>query len=344
LDIAARCARDRAVSAGKEREDTVTPIVSVVVPTYCRDELLGRCLSALAAQRMRLGQIEIIVADDAGSPITRRLVEDFGGKCVVKIRYVAVGPAHGPAAARNCGWRAACGEFIAFTDDDCVPQADWIEKGVAAMIGAHAEAAAGQVMVPLPPNPTDYERDCAGLAHGEFVTANCFCRRSVLEVVGGFDERFTVAWREDSDLQFTLLEHGFRIVRVGDAIVVHPVRPARWGVSLTQQRKSSFNALLYRKHPTLYRERLTKKPASYYAIGASIILGIVSLITGRLGIALACATIWAALTLRFCVVRLRGTSLAPRHIAEMFVTSALIPPLSLYWHIYGMLRHRILFR
>ena len=48
----------------------------------------------------------------------------------------------------------------------------------------------------------------------EFVTANCFCRREVLEAVGGFDERFTAAWREDSDLHFRLLDTGGTIVRV----------------------------------------------------------------------------------------------------------------------------------
>ena len=76
------------------------------------------------------------------------------------------------------------------------------------------DAATGRVIVPLPTcRPTDYERDAAGLAKAEFVTANCFCRRSVLAAIGGFDARFTAAWREDSDLQFTLLEHGSHIGR-----------------------------------------------------------------------------------------------------------------------------------
>ena len=223
-----------------------------------------------------------------------------------------------------------------------MPEPDWLAHGVAAL--ADADAAAGRVIVPLPPDPTDYERDCAGLAHGEFVTANCFCRRAVLEAVGGFDERFTVAWREDSDLQFTLLERGYRIARAEEAIVVHPVRPAPWGASLAQQRKSSFNALLYKKHPALYRARLARKPASYYAIGAAIVGAGMSLVAGRQWVTGACLILWAFLTMRFCLLRLRGTSRAPRHIAEMAVTSALIPPLSLYWHIRGMLRHRILFR
>src|SRR5690606_30571680 len=119
----------------------------------------------------------------------------------------AVTGRHGPAAARNVGWRAARCEVVAFTDDDCIPDPGWLAAGTRAVEQGFA-AATGRVVVPLPDAPTDYERDAAGLARAEFVTANCFCRRSVLEALGGFDERFSAAWREDSDLHFALLRAG----------------------------------------------------------------------------------------------------------------------------------------
>jgi GT2 family glycosyltransferase len=53
-------------------------------------------------------------------------------------------------------------------------------------------------------------------------------RRSALIEVGGFDERFKRAWREDSDLQFALLDKG-RIARCEEAVVEHPVRAEAWG-------------------------------------------------------------------------------------------------------------------
>ncbi|MEO7001913.1 MAG: glycosyltransferase family 2 protein [Ktedonobacterales bacterium] len=74
----------------------------------------------------------------------------------------------------------------------------------------------------------------AQLAHAEFVTANCFYRRDALAEVGGFDECFEVAWREDSDLNFRLLQLGVRLIHVDTAVVTHPVRPAQWGISLLQ--------------------------------------------------------------------------------------------------------------
>jgi len=282
------------------------PVVSVVVPTCGRPELLSRCLAALEAQSLPAERFEIIVVDDTRS---RR----------------------GPAAARNKGWRRARADIIAFTDDDTVPDPRWLENGLAAFT-AGVDAACGRLVMPIPPTPTDYERNESGLERAEFITANCFVRKAALERVGGFDESFRLPWREDSDLQFRLLKAGCRVVRAGDAVVVHPVRPAPWGVSLRQQRKVMFDALLFRKHPELYRERIRRAPRwDYYLAVASLLLGVVS----PWWLAL-----WAFLTARFCLHRLRGTSRSPAHIAEMVVTSILIPPLSVFWRLVGALKFR----
>ena len=232
---------------------------------------------------------------------------------------------------------------IVVADDDCIPDPRWLAEGVAAFEGG-AAAVAGRVVVPLRERPTDYERDAAGLEGAEFVTANCFVRRDVLEAVGGFDERYTAAWREDSDLHFSLLERGFRIERAPGALVVHPIRPAPWGISLRQQRKSLFNALLYKKFPERYRRHIRSSPPwDYYAIVASIAAAAVAAIEGRRGLVLGALGLWTALTARFCARRLRRNSLAPRHVAEMALTSALIPPLSVFWRLYGAFKFRTFF-
>lgn len=313
---------------------------SIVVPTYRRNDLLRHCLDAIVAQRCE-ASYEIIVVDDASDKTTRNFIDGFASRQSRPVRYIAVGPQGGPAAARNAAWRAAQGKVIAFTDDDCIPDAAWLQQGIAVM--ENAVAAAGKVVVPLSPAPTDYERDCAGLASSEFVTANCFCRREVLDEIGGFDENFTTAWREDSDLQFTLLERGYTIASASNAVVLHPVRPAYWGISIAQQRKTQFNALLFKKHRRLYHERMAPSPRSYYAITAALGGIAAGTAVGLTPLAITSAGCWAAFTTRFCARRLRGTSHAPAHVAEMMLTSALIPPLSLYWRIRGAVRHRVLF-
>jgi glycosyltransferase involved in cell wall biosynthesis len=321
--------------------------ISVVVPSFRRPDLLGRCLGALLEQELDPSRYEVIVADDAAEPQTERLVtawqvlaEKRGGP---RIRYLAVTGPHGPAAARNRGWRAAAGEIIAFTDDDCVPQAHWLSTGVEAFAEDIA-AAWGRIVMPLPSEPTDYERDAARLTTAEFVTANCFCRRAVLEALGGLDENFTAAWREDSDLFFSLLEHNAKVTHVPQAIVVHPVRPAPWGVSLRQQRKILFDALLYKKHPKLYRSKIRSSPPwHYYGICCSLLSGLVAAASGFGTVALALGSVWGVLTGRFFWSRLRHTSHRLKHIAEMALTSALIPPLAVFWRLFGVVKFRVVF-
>ena len=324
----------------------MTVEVSVVVPTFKRPQLLDRCLAALVAQTFDPSAYEVVIADDAASESTRCQVEDWRSRCLQTgpaIHYLPLRDSHGPAAARNAGWRFARGRVIAFTDDDCIPEPEWLTAGTRA-IRAGAIGVSGRVVVPLPEDPTDYERNAAGLATAEFVTANCFYLRSALEAVGGFDERFAMAWREDSDLWLTFMGRGDTLVTAEDAVVVHPLRPAPWGVSLSQQRKSQYNALLYKKHPVLYRQHVQPgPPRDYYAIVTSIAGCLLGLGLRRPGIAIASFMVWVRLTGAFIARRLHGSSRRPGHIAEMAVTSALIPPLAVYWRLRGAFTHRVRF-
>ena len=315
----------------------------MVVPTFRRHDLLRRCLTAVAAQRLPGTEYEVIVADDANEPATRALVEAVASATQRVIRYVGVtGHARGPAAARNRGWRAARGAVVAFTDDDPIPDPEWLTEGLAAL--GDLDAAWGRIVVPLGESPTDYERDAAGLADAGFVTANCFCTRDALARLGGFDERYRAAWREDSDLYFRLLEQGMRVAQVPTAVVLHPVRPARWGVSVRQQRKSKYDALLWREHPELFARYVhPARPSAYYPIVLALGTGIGAAAAGRRAASAAAFALWGGLTARFTARRLRDTSRAPAHVAEMVATSMVIPPLSLFWRAWGAVEFRTWF-
>lgn len=354
--------------------------VSVVVPTYHREQLLDRCLNALIHQNLDPRRYEIIIIDDGDSLQTSQVVHKWTertsayrflnemvpavsihngdsaistkyqtGMSVQKeylplVRYLPMkGSKHGPAAARNYGWHCAAGEVIAFTDDDCIPQPDWLRQGLEA-IESGADGVSGQVIVPLNDHPTDYELNARGLERSDFVTASCFYRKEVLEAAGGFDERFTLAWREDTDLYFSLKELGCNLVRIPSAVVLHPVRPASWGISLRQQRKNEFNALLYKKHPFLYRKVIQKQPPlRYYTSNLSLAVAAVLWAGHSSGLAQIFLLVWLLLTLSFCVRRLLRTSKSSEHVLEMLVTSVLIPPVAVYWRIRGAIRYQVLF-
>lgn len=325
----------------------MTVRVSVVVPTYKRPDFLERCLRALLVLEFAPAEYEIVIVDAANSEQTRAQVEIWAQSVQMQgpsVRYLALaGPIHGLAAARNAGWRAAHGEIVAFTDEDCIPELHWLRAGSAAFVGAVA-AVAGKVVVPLLHTYTDYEYNTAQLSQGEFVTANCFYRRDVLLQVGGFDERFAASWREDSDLFFTLLERALVCISVPEAVILHPVRPAHWGISLFQQRKGMYNALLFKKHPTLYRQRIQASPPwhDYCILGVLLLLGIGASLALWWLVVLA-FLVWLYMTARFCIRRLQKTSRAPKHVWEMMVTSALIPPLAISWRLYGMCKFNVFF-
>jgi glycosyltransferase involved in cell wall biosynthesis len=322
------------------------PLVSVVVPTYRRPELLRRCLTALHAQTLPPDRYEIVVVDDGLDGDTRREVESWnhatGGPA---IRYLtSPAPQRGPAAARNIGWRAARGEIIAFTDDDCHPLREWLEAGVAPFRDRALSGAWGRIVVPISPDPTDYERNTAGLEQAPCATANCFYRKSALEAVGGFDERFTMAWREDSDLQFALLERRHTLAPVPEAVVVHPVRPAPWGISLRQQRNNLFNALLFKKHPALYRRLIQRSPPwHYYANAGALLAAAVGWSLGWTWLLGPSLVLWLGGVAQFCAKRLRHTSRRAAHVGEMLLTSACIPPVAIYWRIRGAIKYRVAF-
>ncbi|WP_413816494.1 glycosyltransferase family 2 protein [Pigmentiphaga sp.] len=300
--------------------------------------MLQRCLQAVAGQDLDPTRYELIVVDDGPDPETRRVVAALAKDNETRglaVHYLVAEGTQGPSGARNRGWEHARAPLIAFTDDDTIPTASWLPRGLAAMTDEVA-AAVGRIRVPLPERPRDHERDTGGLERAEFATANCFVRKRALVAVGGFDERFTLAWREDSDLQFMLLRRGYRIARADDAVVLHPVRPAPPGISVKQQRKVFFDALLYKKHPQLYRQRIRPRPPwNYFAIVAGALAALAGTLADLPWLAAGGLVLWAALTLHFCAIRLRGASLAPSHIAEMLATSILIPPLSLYWRLKG---------
>jgi glycosyltransferase involved in cell wall biosynthesis len=207
-------------------------LISVVIPTRDRNEALARCLDRLApcAQSLSHDQYEVIVADDSAHAAARELIFD---------RYPWArwtgGPRRGPAANRNAGARIARGEWLAFTDDDCLPEFGWLESFAEAFnpnAGA-LDVLEGRTMCragldsPRRAAPVDLEG-------GKLMSCNFAIRRAHLEQVGGFDERFPNAHMVDAELQARLLKSGFMIHFIPGADVDHPPFELAWGATLAR--------------------------------------------------------------------------------------------------------------
>ncbi len=277
--------------------------------------------------------------DEVSADIVTQMLQ---GRCSYK--FLKLPEKKGPATARNFGWQHTVSPLIAFTDDDCVPDTNWLTSLIRAYQGESLAAFTGTIKVPVTDKPTDFARNTANLESAAFVTANCCITREALLLTGGFDERFLMAWREDSDLEFKLLSHKVPVTRVETALVVHPVREAPWGVSIKEQHKGIFNALLYKKFPALYRSKIQPSPAwNYYFIIIALIIFLAGIVTHDSRLIIPSFLVWLYLMIRFIQKRLSGTSHSIRHVSEMIVTSFAIPFLSVYWQLYGAIKYRVLF-
>ncbi|MCW2682245.1 MAG: hydrolase, HAD-superfamily, subfamily, partial [Blastococcus sp.] len=224
---------------------------SVVVPTIARPSL-DVLLDALAAAPGPRPAALILVDD---RPIGEPLRPERPGLPPVRVLRTGGG---GPARARNLGWRSAATEWIAFLDDDVVPDRNWYERLAEDLADLSADVAGsqGRVRVPLPEHrrPTDWERGTAGLATSSWITADLAYRRAALSAVGGFDERFPRAFREDSDLALRVMDTGARLVR-GQRWITHPVRPTGRWISLRVQAGNADDVLMRRLHGADWRTR-----------------------------------------------------------------------------------------
>jgi len=318
----------------------MTVLVSVVVLTRHRPQLLDRCLHALMAQDFEPSRYEIVVADDADDPATKQQVMNWRRRAhgLTEILYAPVWDAHGPAAARNVGWRLSAGRVIAFTDDDTIPRRDWLTRGCATLRGDIA-AASGRIHTPRLARSGNHEIDDDHLITGEWVMANCFVRRDILVAVGGFDERFTAASCEDFDLFFSVLEAKGKVVSSPSAVVIRLVRPARWGMRLGEQRKFLFDALLYKKHASLYRSFVHHASTrDYYTLVLALMIAATAWTMDSIGVTAVASVVWFAGTVSLCRRRLRKTEHGPADILEVVATSILIPPLAVFWRLVGAIR------
>lgn len=322
---------------------------SIVVPTVgCPSlaDLLGDLLdddeSDRADGKRRTSPTEILVVDDRPN---RDEPLRTGSRVPPGLRIIE-GRARGPAAARNDGWRAASTPWIVFLDDDVRLGPDWSTHLGTDLTAADHETGSvhAKVRVPAPDDraPTDAERAILRLADAGWITADAAIRRPVLETIGGFDERFPRAYREDTDLVLRMLDAGHRPVR-GEREIIHPLRDDGPWSSLRRQAGNIDDALLDRIHGPAWRDRLgiargtrRRHVATTLAAGAAL----VALLRRRTALAAVTAAAAAASLVTFHRQRRSDTSNRPEDRIRLAATSIAIPPLATTAWIRGVIRAR----
>ena len=173
---------------------------SVIIPTFERPYDLKNALSALIHQPIS-PSYQIIVSDDSQNDHSRKLVENHFPN-VIWIK----GKGNGPAGNRNAGTTRATGEWLVFIDDDCIPEPKFIEfYDQAIKKNPETSVFEGRIF-PDRVRKTWAEGCPENSSGGMLWTSNLCIKRSLFDKLGGFDERFRIAY-EDVEFAHRLKQH-----------------------------------------------------------------------------------------------------------------------------------------
>lgn len=207
----------------------VHKFVSVIIPVFNDLERLKICLSALEQQTYPKNLYEVIVVDNASDEDIKSIGEKFNQAVFTEEIKT------GSYAARNKGISLAKGEILAFTDSDCIPASDWIEKGVTNLLTtSNCGLVAGRIdlFFQNPDKPTaveifemielNFHQDKKLQEEQYGMTANIFTFKSVFDNVGYFDSSL----KSGGDRQWgqRVFAAGYKQLYADDTCVAHPAR------------------------------------------------------------------------------------------------------------------------
>jgi len=225
---------------------------SVIIPAYNAARDLEACLRALMDQSVPRDQYEVLVVDDGSTDGTA----EIAGRYAVRV----IRQAHaGPASARNHGARQATGTFLLFTDADCEPVREWIaeivrpleaDPTVAGSKGAYRTRQRG--LIPRLAQ-VEFEEKYARLRRQPFIdfvdTSSAAFRADAFWQAGGFDAAFAAASNEDTQLSFSLVAMGWRLMFCERAVVYHRHSESLARYLQRKWRHGYWRVRVYQRHP-----------------------------------------------------------------------------------------------
>jgi glycosyltransferase involved in cell wall biosynthesis len=313
------------------------PFVSVIVPTYNRASLLKRLLESLREQTYPADKFEVLIVDDGSTDETPQVVEEFARSAPFAVRYFRQ-PRKGPAAARNLGIQYSKGEIIAFADHDVTVIKEWIARAIRYFKELKVDGVEGRTEPHGEDTPFSHRN--YNLNGGLYLTCNMFYTKTILQKVGGFDERFfPPPYREDTDLAWRVLDAGGRIVFAPDVVAFHPYFPKRPLEALKSYAVFQYDYLLYFKHPKRFRDAGWFPKLHHHLFHCTLgVITLAALVAKSYPIAAVSGILLLIRTFRSTKRTLNGYRADAFYIAEAFLYCLLAPFVHLWWRLYGYLR------
>lgn len=302
--------------------------VSVVIPIYNQADLVGRVIESLVANTRH--PHEVIIVDDGSTDDVESSIEPYKETLPFALRLLTV-PHAGPGRARQAGWQAAQSDVVAFTDADAVPSCDWLERGMQEFTGQNVGGVEGAVE--SGGAATIFTHQVHNYFGRQFMTANMFYRRSVIEEVGGFKSPY----REDSDLAFSVLEAGYRIVFVRDVVVFHPSRQETWRFYFSKANRKRYEGLLFRNHPQVAPQYIPRFQPTELLIIFGELMVLLGLALGPWSLVIGLLSLLVGLPKRLADW-LDGRQYSARDYMIAWLMTLILVPVEFYYHWLGILR------
>lgn len=228
----------------------VAPYASVVIPVFNGGASLAGCLDALDNQTVDRELYEVIVVDD-GSRDGSASIAASHGSSVVRQRH------QGAASARNTGARQARGDILLFTDADCEPAPDWIEKMLTRfedpeLVGVKGAYKTRQSSLVARFAQAEFEEKYDRMKRRpviDFVdTYSAGYRRDTFRRIGGFDP--AIRYVEDQELSFRLALAGCKLQFEPAAVVYHQHPVSVWQYCLRKAQFARWKVGVLRNYPS----------------------------------------------------------------------------------------------
>lgn len=231
-------------------------MISIIVPTHNRKDSMLQLATAL--DQLDYPDYEVLIVCDSCIDGTKEILEKkHGGKELWTILEVSKA---GPAKARNTGARLAKGDILAFTDDDCIPDKNWL-KIIASTLENNSN------IVGLEGLTYTFKNEVTPLTHQienlkgnpAVPTCNVAFRKDIFEQLNGFDETFPFAHNEDADFAWRMKEVG-EIHFIEEMKVCHPPRLETFKKMKSRMKILESEFLLYYKNTKLYQKYRNSSP------------------------------------------------------------------------------------
>ncbi|MEW6686038.1 MAG: glycosyltransferase [Candidatus Edwardsbacteria bacterium] len=205
----------------------MNPLISIIVPVRNGEKTIGKCLDSLI--NLNYSNFEIIVIDDGSVDKTPEILKKYNN-----IRILTT-PGVGPSKARNIAVQKSKGEFLAFTDADCLVDTNWLNELLKGFTNEKVAGVGGDQQ--SPEDDTEFGKEVQNFFRTiGFVTGyiksgkktretnhnpscNVMYRRDIFEKLKGFEERLWPG--EDVELDYRIAKANYRLMHNPKAVVYH---------------------------------------------------------------------------------------------------------------------------